>query len=208
MLSRVANSVYWMNRYIERAEHMARFVDVYRHLMLDLPRGTTELWDQLIDATGDSWVFKERFGTATERTVTAFLIFDIENPNSILSSLTAARENARTIRESITTEMWEQINMLYHMVRAAASTDDVVASNEFLKEIKKASHLYAGITDGSMSHDEGWHFGRIGHLQERADKTARILDATTSGLAYSLSVAAQSEVLRKQVGCKKTLLNG
>ena len=189
MLSRVADSIYWMNRYIERAEHIARFVDVYRHLMLDLPGRSDRSdghWDQLVDATGGGGLFRERFDRASEETATSFLTFDVENPDSILSCLTAARENARTVRETITTEMWEQINILYHMVRVAASSNILDSPHDFFTEIKMASHLYSGVTDASVTHGEGWHFGRIGRMQERADKTSRILDATTSGLASSL----------------------
>ena len=106
MLSRVADSLYWMNRYIERAENTARFVDVTLRLLLDLPGGAAEQWQSLIDATGNDLLFRQRFGQATEGTVVAFLTFDADNPNSILSCLSAARENARVIRGSITSEMW------------------------------------------------------------------------------------------------------
>ena len=191
MLSRVADSIYWMNRYVERAEHVARFVDVYRHMMLDLPGGTAAHWGQLVDATGGGWLFRQRFDLATEETATSFLTFDVDNPDSILSCLVAARENARTVRETITTEMWEQINVLYHMVRAAASSDILDSPHDFFTQIKMASHLYAGITDASVSHGERWHFVSIGRMQERADKTSRILDATASGLANSLNVGAE-----------------
>ncbi len=186
MLSRVASSLYWMNRYIERAENTARFVDVNLRLLLDLPGGSAEQWQSLIDATGNDWLFNQRFDQATEGAVVAFLTFDAENPNSILSCLNAARENARAIRGSITSEMWEQINRLYLMMRSASSSSDILKNpHEFFREIKLASHLYGGITDASMSHGEGWHFGRLGRLQERADQTSRILDAMSSGLISS-----------------------
>jgi len=183
MLSRVAESLYWMNRYIERAENTARFVDVNLRLLLDLPGGATEQWQSLIDASGNDGLFRQRFEHATEGTVVAFLTFDADNPNSILSCLSAARENARAVRGSITSEMWEQINRLYLMMRTASSSSDILENpHEFFSEIKLASHLYGGITDASMSHGEGWNFGRLGRLQERADQTSRILDAMSSGL--------------------------
>ncbi len=178
MLSRVADSIYWMNRYIERAENVARSIDVNLQLALDLPGGATEQWEQLVSSTGDQHIFEERFGEPSRENVVAFLTSDAGNPNSIFSCLRAARENARSVRESITSEMWEQINKFYLMVRASASAGGVLDSpHEFFTEIKMASHLYAGITDATMSHGEGWHFGRLGHLLERADKTSRILDA-------------------------------
>ena len=187
MLSRVADSIYWMNRYIERAENVARFIDVNLNLTLDLPVGMTEEWEPLVHATGDYQVFQERLGQATKQNVVAFLTFDVGNPNSIYSCLTAARENARSVRETITSDMWEQVNKFYLMVRAAASDGKAMESpHDFFSEIKMTSHLYAGITDASMSHGEGWHFANLGHLVERADKTSRILDVMYFSLLPSV----------------------
>ena len=177
MLSRVANSIYWMNRYIERAENVSRFIDVNLHLMLDMPSGTNEQWEPLLSATGDLLSFRERFGEPTRENVVAFLTFDGDNPNSIFSCLREARENARSVRDIITADMWEQINTFYLMVRGAASTVNLSeAPHEFFTEIKMASHLYQGITDATMAHGEGWHFGRLGRLLERANMISRILD--------------------------------
>ena len=177
MLSREADAIYWMNRYVERAENVARFTDVNLHLMLDLPVGTAEQWTPLLHATGDYQLFQERYGQATTENVVAFLTFDAGNPNSIYSCLRVARENARSVRERITSEMWEQINKFYLMVRSAASGGDILnAPHDFFTEIKMASHLYAGITDATMSYGEGWNFGRLGRLVERAYNTSRILD--------------------------------
>lgn len=177
MLSRVASSIYWLNRYIERAENYARFIEVNLNLSLDLPRGTTEQWDPLVATTGDHEGFANRYGKATKEAVIRFLITDVANPNSILSCLTAARENARSVREVISTDMWEQVNRFYLMVRAAASKG-LPGQNlhTLLADVKANSHLFLGITDATMSHGEGWHFARLGRLLERADKTSRILD--------------------------------
>ena len=120
MLSRVADSIYWMSRYIERAENIARFVDVNLLMILDLPAGSSEQWAPLVSATGDDVQFKARYGTADREQVIQFLAFDRENPNSIVSCLRAARENARSVREIISSDMWEQINTFYLMVNAAA----------------------------------------------------------------------------------------
>jgi uncharacterized alpha-E superfamily protein len=177
MLSRVADSIYWMSRYIERAENVARFIDVNLHLMLDVPVGAAEQWEPLVQTTGDVKMFEERYGKPTKENVVAFLTFDPDNPNSIVSCLRVARENARTVREIISSEMWEQANKFYLMVREAANDDRVTEEpHAFFTEIKMASHLFVGITDVTMSHGEGWHFGRVGRLLERADKTSRILD--------------------------------
>jgi uncharacterized alpha-E superfamily protein len=177
MLSRAADAIYWISCYIERAENVARFIDVNLNLMLDLPVGTSEQWAPLVHTTGDLLLFQQRYGQATKENVEAFLTFDTDNPNSILSCLRMARENARSVREIISSEMWEQVNTFYLMVRAAASEGRVMeAPHQFFTEVKMASHLFVGITDATMSHGEGWHFGRMGRLLERADKTSRILD--------------------------------
>ncbi len=97
MLSRVASSIYWLNRYIERAENYARFIEVNLNLTLDLPRGTTEQWEPLVATTGDHESFTDRYGKATKETVIQFLLADAANSNSILSCLLAARENARSV---------------------------------------------------------------------------------------------------------------
>ena len=176
MLSRVADSIYWLNRYVERAENVARFVDVNLNLMLDCPIGLTEQWKPLVLTTGDLPLFQERYGQATAENVIQFFSFDSDYSNSILSCLRAARENARSIREIISREMWEQVNGFYLMVKEAAQGQSFSELHDFFTEVKMASHLFAGVMNATMSHNEGWHFGQIGRLLERADKTARILD--------------------------------
>src|SRR6266699_1572042 len=139
MLSRVADSIYWMSRYLERAENVARFIDVNLQLMLDAPSGEDQQWEPLVNTTGDHADFKERYGKATQQNVIQFLSFDAENPNSILSCIRAARENARTIREIISSEMWLQLNKFYLMVTAAAEDSTAQAnSHEFFTEVKNA----------------------------------------------------------------------
>jgi uncharacterized alpha-E superfamily protein len=177
MLSRVADSVHWMSRYVERAENLARFIQVNLNLMLDAPPGVPPQWAPLISTTGDHDAFAERYGGPSEANVIQFLTFDGENPNSILSSLRAARENARSVREIISSEMWEQLNTTYLFVRDAAN--DPRTRNRlqgFFTWVREAGHLFCGITDATMTHDEAWHFIRVGRMLERADKTSRNLD--------------------------------
>jgi uncharacterized alpha-E superfamily protein len=177
MLSRVADSIYWMSRYIERAENVARFIDVNTHLILDLHVEAEEQWEPLVITTGDREIFYEHYGEPTRENVIQFLTFDTKNPNSIMSTLIKARENARTIREIISSEMWEQINKLYFMVRDAMSGNESAKNtHDFYTKVKLESHLFTGLTDTTMSHGEAWHFSRLGRLLERADKTSRILD--------------------------------
>ena len=177
MLSRVADSIYWMSRYIERAENVARFVDVTLNLMLDLPDRSEGQWQPLVDITGDTEGFAARYGEATQRNVIQFLTFDPENVNSILSCLRAARENARSVREVISSEMWEQLNQSYLMISGAARTRGYLSDpQELFASVKLGSQVFAGVTDATMTHGEGWHFCLLGRKLERADKTSRILD--------------------------------
>jgi uncharacterized alpha-E superfamily protein len=178
MLSRVAESIYWMSRYLERAENVARFVDVNLQLMLDAPLGQDQQWAPLVATTGDHAGFTKHYGEATQQSVIRFLAFDPENPNSILSCLRGARENARTVREIISTEMWVQLNTFYLMVNeAATSGKGMHMPHEFCTEVRNASHLFNGVSAATMTHGEAWHFGpMLGRMLERADKTSRILD--------------------------------
>ncbi len=176
MLSRVADSIYWLNRYIERAENVARFVDVNLNLMLDLPVGVSQQWEPLILTTGDLKPFRERYGEATADNVIQFLTFDRKYANSILSCLHTARENARSVREIISSEMWEEVNRFYLMVNDAAAERPQGMLPNFFTQVKMSSHRFAGVMDATMTHNEGWHFGQIGRLLERADKTTRLLD--------------------------------
>lgn len=176
MLSRVADSIYWLNRYVERAENIARFIDVNLNLILDSPAGVAQQWEPLVMTSGDLPLFQERYGTATEDNVLRFLTFDRDYPNSILSCVLAARENARSIREIISSEMWQQLNEFYYIVQDACQTWPLAEPSAFYNQVKLASHLFAGVMDATMTHNEGWHFGQIGRLLERADKTTRILD--------------------------------
>lgn len=177
MLSRVANSIYWMSRYLERAENVARFIDVNLNLTLDMPTEFGEQWAPLVNITGDLDLFTERYRVPTRENVLHFLTFDRGNPNSILSCVRHARENARSVREIISSEMWEQANRFYLLVKDAAKNRSLTKNpNEFYTAVKMASHLFDGITEATMSHGEAWHFLQVGELLERADKTSRILD--------------------------------
>jgi uncharacterized alpha-E superfamily protein len=187
LLSRVADAVYWMGRYIERAENVARFIDVNQNLMLDLPRGFGEQWQPIIDTTGDRAAFLAQYGEATLANVVQFLAFDTRNPNSIYSCVTAARENARSVRETISSEMWEQINSLYLLIAMESRKQLAEGLPQFCREVRMACHLFQGIHHATMSHNEAWHFIRLGTSLERADKTTRILDVKYFILLPSVS---------------------
>jgi uncharacterized alpha-E superfamily protein len=175
MLRRVADSVFWTSRYIERAENVARFVDVNQSLSL----GGSPQWSPLIYASGDHTQYHELYGREfTADSVLGFLLFDERNSNSILSCLLKARENARSIREVLSVPIWEAINRFYLRVRDASRAPQGILKNPayFLEQVKRASHEFIGVMEATLSHDEAWHFARIGRMLERADKTSRILD--------------------------------
>jgi len=188
MLSRVADSICWMSRYIERVENVARFVDVNLNLMLDSPLGQEQQWQPLVNTSGDLELFEKRYGKPTQQNVIRFLAFDGEYANSIISCLRAARENARSIREIIPSEMWEQVNHFYLMVKEAATgPQDSVEHARFFNAVKEASHLFNGIAEATLTRNETWHFHRLGRALERADKTSRILDVKYFMLLRSVS---------------------
>ena len=176
MLSRVAEAVYWMSRQVERAENLARFLEVTHHLTLDQPDSVINPWQSLIEATGDLEAFEKRYHSADSESVTQFLAFDDGYPNSMIASLRLARENARGVRESLSSESFEQINEFYHFVLNASKVASLESPNEFFDSVRRIALQWTGVIDNTMSHDEPWHFANIGRLIERADKTSRILD--------------------------------
>ena len=177
MLSRVAESLFWMSRYLERAEDVARIIAVNFQASLDAPDVSQALaWEPVIAITGDRQIYAAAFDTFDEASVTAFLTRHPENRNAILSCVGRARENARAVREQISREMWEEINRLYHVVHGADVDSIVRNPYDFFSQIRNGSHLFQGVTDATMAHSEGWEFIQAGKYLERADKTARILD--------------------------------
>ncbi len=177
MLSRVAESLYWMARYIERAESTARLIDVNLQMSLDSPITFSDQWQPLIAITGDTEAFEERYKTPNRDNVIQFLALDNSNPNSVLSCLSKARENARSIREVISSETWEQVNRFYLMVsHRAALRRAQESSSTFFSDVKLNAHIVAGVADNTTSHGEAWHFMQMGRLLERSDNTTRLLD--------------------------------
>ena len=183
MLSRVADSLYWMSRYLERAEHTTRLLDVNLNLMLDESAASAERrWERVLLALGNP---KDVEWTGDPYALTYELTFDTTHPGSILSCIIAARENSRHVREQISTEMWHRLNSLYLEVtrpgiqsdmRAEALNFNAERQPEFLQKVMEAVHQFQGVTDSTMSHGEGWQFLQIGRFLERASATAKLLD--------------------------------
>lgn len=181
MLSRSADALYWLSRYIERAENNARMLDVNLQLMLDVEQLTPERmkqhWEPIISSLEEHELFEKFHDRATDETVIEFVAFEKKNPNSICSCLAYARENARSVREQISMEMWEQLNRLHLYLSSDAARRDYAASPyEFFKAVAEGSQLFQGITNSTMTHGEGWDFIQLGKYLERADRTSRILD--------------------------------
>jgi uncharacterized alpha-E superfamily protein len=181
MLSRVAENIYWMARYLERAEDVARLIHVNASLALDLPKGLSPIWSQLIAITGAEPAYNST--DYDERSVLKFLISDTTSPVSIVSCLFSARENARTIRDVIPREVWETINTAY--LKAKESAPHALTKRNrfaFLAEVIGECQSITGILAGTMNHDAGYTFLRIGRNLERADMTSRIIDIRSANL--------------------------
>ncbi len=181
MLSRVAESCYWMSRYIERAENNARLLNVNMELMLDLEDPTLQSvqrhWEPILATLEDKELFTKLYDQITGDNVMEFVTFEKKNPNSVRNCIAFARENARTVREQISSEMWEQVNKLYlYLTSEEARADYQNTPHDFFNSVTEGSHLFQGITDATMTHGEGWDFIQVGKYLERADSTSRVLD--------------------------------
>ena len=177
MLSRIADSLFWMARYMDRAENAARLLDVTYHMLLEQAPQTYRLrWDAVLRMTGDQALFYKTFDEAGPERVCEFLLFREDHSNSIVSCVTRVREIARTIRDRISREMWENVNGLYHRVRQMQSAELPNQLHTFCREVIGASHAFNGITDGTLPHDDGWHFLQAGRAIERAENTSRVVD--------------------------------
>jgi uncharacterized alpha-E superfamily protein len=183
MLSRVAENIYWMARYIERAENTARLIMVNSNLLMDLPRGVHPGWQPIIEILGCEEYYLQQHEDFNERAVLKFLIANASGTSSILFSLQQARENARTIRDIIPREAWEQVNDLYMMAKSnAVSGYSKRGRYDYLKKIILGAQTITGLLAGTMLHDIGYDFLRMGRNLERAEMTTRILDVRSANL--------------------------
>jgi uncharacterized alpha-E superfamily protein len=180
MLSRVADSLYWLGRYIERAENTARILDVNLQLTLDMDHADYDEkrdWLPILATLEDQQLFNKHHPTVTADAVCEFVTFAKENPNSIASAVARARENARTVREYISSEMWERINSLYLWMNSVAARQLFAGSAiDFYRHVVDFSHQIHGTTDATLNHGEGWSFLQAGKYLERGDSASRILD--------------------------------
>ncbi|HTR65231.1 MAG TPA: alpha-E domain-containing protein [Terriglobales bacterium] len=202
MLSRVADSLYWMSRYLERAEHTARLIDVDMQLRLDQSADSgLEHWRRLFDALQ----VPVPAGKLDSSAVSQTLAFSRINPSSIVSCIAAARENLRHVREQSSSEMWEQLNRLYLlMIGSAPESAWIRQSHLFFRSAQEGAYLFQGITDSTMAHGEGWHYIQLGRFVERADTLAALVGAHFSHLQYSPDQPVEGEEYLEWVGLLKS----
>jgi uncharacterized alpha-E superfamily protein len=203
LLSRVAESVYWIGRYVERAENTARLLDVALRSTREVSRpfhserDTVEELRLVLAALGAESVYAQRCGAISEDGLAAFLVVDRDSPFSVATCLAAARENARGVRESISTEMWEELNRTYlWLQRLTAAYLLIEGLYDFCRQIRLNCQLFHGVTDATMPQDEGWRFMQVGRNLERAGMTARILAARSGQFAISDQTGQAGEIHR------------
>lgn len=188
MLSSVAERVYWLGRYLERVENTARLVNVYSSMLLDLPRGSHIGWGILIDITGCFEDYELQYETVEEKQVVRFLLADTRNPASVINCAAMMRENARTSREIIPAEAWEQINDLYLALKDSISRSiSRRARQQILEEVVSDCLHISGMLEGSMSHNTAYCFIQMGRKLERADMTSRMVDTGSISLLPAFS---------------------
>jgi uncharacterized alpha-E superfamily protein len=192
MLSRIADSLFWLGRYIERAEDTARILDVTFHTLLEQAQQPYGLrWDPILSMAGEESLFRQVYGEADANNVFEFLAFHSSNPSSILQCVTKARENARTIRDRISREMWEDLNGLYFTLGRFDPEEETAAGpHRFCGRVIFGCHRFHGVSDATLPHDEGWEFLRAGWALERAEMSARLVDVQYRTLETSSADAA------------------
>lgn len=177
MLARTADALFWIGRYVERAEVVARLLDVHLQLTLDPPPGVAEPWKPIVAISGDLLRFLERYDATNRETVIEFLVTDEGNPNSVVSCLRSARANARAVRELLSAPLWEHLNGTYLEVAAESFRARVRETpDRVFLGLRRAGRLCESLADDTLLHDDAWHVARLGRLLERAEKTLRILD--------------------------------
>lgn len=181
MLSRVADSLYWLGRYVERAENLARMVEVTRQEELESFRnGKEAVWRPVIYATVLNAKLTEEQEQALKNDTAHYIALSQLNPTSIAACIASARENARTVRDQLSEEMWLELNAIHLYLSSDAAQEAYRSAPETLfRRIIRFSIIFQGLSQSTISHDEGWYFLRLGRFVERADKTSRILDTLT-----------------------------
>ncbi|GAB4457895.1 MAG: alpha-E domain-containing protein [Armatimonadaceae bacterium] len=207
MLSREADALFWMGRYLERAEATARLVDVQYHAALESPQESGEssmllrdpqsLWWSILEISGDELIFRARHGEVTEQDLIHFMVFDPDHPNSVVSCIRSARRNAQHVREIISSEMWETVNRAYLELTRDWDVERMLATSphSFLLDIRNRCHLFYGLAERTMLIGDAYHFLRTGIFLERTDQMSRLADVLVRGLTGGDYILDASEYL-------------
>ena len=175
LLARFAEEISWMARYMERADNLARLLEVNEVFARD--RRGEHNWDAVIDLNADRELFEKQHGATSPSKTAYFYMLDRDNPNSIISSVRAARENARSLRPLISTEMWTHLNVFFNELQAISATPNNIPNiARFCERVRTACQAHTGITEGTFYRDQGWYFYQLGKYLERADQTTRLVD--------------------------------
>ncbi|WP_417722784.1 alpha-E domain-containing protein [Salipiger sp.] len=190
MLSRTADHLYWMARYLERAETTGRLLSVGARnaLLPDISGGYRNDWEAVLQAKGSLDLFQEKYGDANQRNIETFLFFDADNPASVLSCINAARENARVVRTALTSPVWDALNTAYQELRQFQRTErSKLSVNDLTDWTMRACHLVRGCISATQLRNDGYDFMGIGTSIERSDNTARLIDVKYYVLLPSVS---------------------
>lgn len=196
MLNRTAEALFWIGRYMERAENHARLIDVYYHLQQDEFMSNIQLaenqhndkWQRMVEALGSKASFEQAYGQYSEQTVLVYITLDRDNPNSLVSCISHARNNLRTLREQAPTELWEVLNSFYLWLREQSSDGMLQESpHQFLSQIKNWCHMFYGCMHSVTPRQNEWNFMECGRYLERAENTLRILNAVPRDISGSIS---------------------
>lgn len=198
MLSREADACFWMGRYLERAEATARIVDVQYHAALESPippRSRETLLNSILEISGDELIYKARYGEVSERDLIRFMVFDVDQPNSVVSCMRSARFNAQQVREIISSEMWEAMNRAYlDLLNWDVDKMLATAPHQFLVDVRNHCHLFYGLAERTMLVGDALHFAKAGIFLERADQMSRLTDVLLRELTGGDYVLEEGEV--------------
>jgi uncharacterized alpha-E superfamily protein len=178
MLSRTAESFFWIGRYVERAEYIARFVNVHYHLLTEIAtrEDQANIWTRYLEDTGELEAYTKIYGDVLTRPVMEFVTICRDNPNSLTNLIACARNNARGIQDQLSSEVWHFMNDFYLNLKGMTELDLWSDTHDLLRRVRNTCYTLDGVMGGTMVHDEGWNFYRLGKNIERGGRTARLID--------------------------------
>jgi uncharacterized alpha-E superfamily protein len=208
MLSREADSLFWLGRYLERAEATARIVDVQYHAALEAPLASHDpmtLYNSILEISGDDLIFKARYGDVSERDLIRFMVFDLDQPNSVVSCIRSARANAQGVREVISSEMWETVNRAFlELINWDVDRMLAASPHQFLVDIRNRSHLFYGLGERTMLIGDASYFLKAGIFLERADQMSRLTDVLVRELTGGDYVVSDTLDAHGWIACLKS----